>query len=309
VKGDRKRATSGDAGTLVDLGAGEMTAFDAKRGEYRVTTFEQLRAAMEKARRAAAERPAEPRGQREPRSAARDRDCDRDLEQALESIQLDVEVRSTGRTRTINGFDTREVVLTVAAHARETTLDQGGGIALRSELWLAPRIGALRELAQFDRRFASRYAASLSGGTSERDASAMQAAFASNPMLKDVLARMKVEGAKLDGSPILSIVTVDLVPSAEDRARAAAEAEAEQRRSSERSRPRPTGKGLGGLLGGLARHAVERTVEAKADAKLASDRDDARSPTILRMTTEVLRVTAQVGEQDLALPPGLRRVD
>jgi hypothetical protein len=303
VKGDRKRSTSGDSGSIVDLAEGELVAFDVKRGEYRVTSFEALRAAMEQARRDAAATP--PRAsERAPRSPERDRD----VERALEAVQLDVEVKTTGRTRTINGFDTREVLLTVAAHARGTTLEQGGGIALRTEVWLTPRIAALKELTEFDRRFAGRYAASLYGGPSERDASAMEAAFASNPMLKDVLVKMKAEGAKLDGSPILTVVMVDLVPSAEDRARMAAEVEAEQRRSSARSRPQPTGKGLGGLLGGLARHAVERKVEEKVDAKLASAKDDAQSPTILRMTTEVVRVTTQVGGVDVALPAGLRRV-
>ena len=198
--------------------------------------------------------------------------------------------------------------MTVAAHAKGTTLEQGGGIALRSEVWLTPRIAALKELADFDLRYARRLAGSLYGGVSPKDASAMDAAVAMHPMLKDVVVRMKAEGAKIDGSPILTVVTVDLVPSAEEKAKMAAEDEQQRRRSSERSRPE-MGKGLGGLLGGLAKHVAQKKAEEHVEAKLEGAREDARSPTLLRMTTEVLRVSTRVLPSDLALPAGLRRVD
>ncbi|BDG05651.1 hypothetical protein [Anaeromyxobacter oryzae] len=303
VKGDRKKSTSGDTGDIVDLGEGHLYAFDVKRGEYHVSSFEELRQAVEKARRdATTEREKAP--PRAPRAA----DSERQLDDALAQLEIDVELKNTGRTRTINGFETREVMMTVAAHAKGATLEQSGGIALRSDMWLAPRIAALKELADFDRRYAGRLATSIYGGTSPKDASAMDAAVAMHPMLKDVLVRMKAEGGKVEGSPILTVVTVDLVPSAEQRAKMAAEAAQQKREASERSRPE-LGKGLGGLLGGFARHAIQKKVEAKVDAKLEGASADAQSPTILKFTTEVLRVATTVGGSDLALPAGLRRIN
>ena len=77
-------------------------------------------------------------------------------------------------------------------------------------------------------------------------------------MLKDVLVRMRAEGAKVEGSPILTTMTVDSVPSAEQRA--------EQRQARPpRERSRPAGKGVGGLLGGLVSQAVERKVEERVE--------------------------------------------
>jgi hypothetical protein len=308
VKGDRKRSTSGDTGEIIDLAEGKLYAYDMKRGGYRVSSFEELRQAAAKARRdAAAEREQAPRsGGREP--SADERDAERQLSEALEQIEIDVELKSTGRTRTINGFETRQVLMTVAAHAKGTTLEQDGGIALRSDMWLAPKVAALKEVTDFDQRHARRLASSLYGGASTKDASAMEAAVAMHPMLKDVLVRMKAEGAKVDGSPILTTVTVDLVPSAEQKAKMAAEAEQQSRRSSERSRPE-LGKGLGGLLGGIAKQAVHKKVEEKVEAKLERASADAQSPTLVKITTEVLRVSTTVGPLDVALPAGLRRVE
>lgn len=303
VSGDRKRSISGDGGELVDLDEGALYALDLKRGAYRVTTFDQLRQAMDDARRrATAERAKAPRG-REPSP-----DEQRQVDEALQQAQIDVGLKSTGRSRTINGFQTRQVVLTVAAHARGDTLEHGGGLALTSEMWLAPKIAALKELADFEQRFARSYASALYGGASRKDAEAMNGAFAMHPLLKDALVKLKTEGAKVDGSPILTTVTVDVVPSAEDRAKLAAESAKEQRRTRERSRP-DMGKGLGGLLGGIAKQVVEKKIEEKVDEKLESSKADAQSPTLLRMTTEVLRVSRSVAASDVALPPGLRRVN
>jgi hypothetical protein len=308
VKGDRKRSTSGDTGEIVDLAEGKLYAYDVKRGGYRVSSFEELRQAAARARRdAAAERDQAPsRAGREP--SADEREAERQLGEALEQIEIDVELKSTGQERTINGFETRQVLMTVAAHAKGTTLEQGGGIALRSDLWLAPKVAALKELADFEQRHARRLADSIYGGVPAKDASAMDAAVAMHPMLKDVLVRMKAEGAKVDGSPILTTVTVDLVPSAEQRAKLAAEAGQQQRSARERSRPE-MGKGLGGFLGGIAKQAVAQKVEAKVEAKLEGARADAQSPTLVKITTEVLRVSTTVGPADVALPAGLRRVD
>jgi hypothetical protein len=273
-----------------------------------VSSFDDLRQAIERSRReAAAGREQAPRtARREP--TADEREAARELDEALAKIEISVDVKSTGRTRTINGFETRQVVMTVAAHEKGTTLEHGGGIALRSDMWLAPKIAALKELTDFDQRYARRLAATIYGGASGKDASAMDAAVAMHPMLKDVLVRMKAEGAKVEGSPILTTMTVDLVPSAEQKARMAAEAEQQKRRAGERSRPE-LGKGFGGLLGGIARQAVEKKVEAKVEAKLDRAGADAQSPTLVRITTEVLRVSTSVGGSDLALPAGLRRVE
>jgi hypothetical protein len=117
-------------------------------------------------------------------------------------------------------------------------------------------------------------------------------------MLKDVLVRMRTEGAKVEGAPILTTTTVELVPSAAQLA--------EQRKvlpARERSRSQ-MGKGVGGLLGGLVSQAVDKKVEQRRER---SD-DETQNVTIFRMTNEVVRVSTDVSAADLALPAGFRRM-
>jgi hypothetical protein len=300
VNANRKMSRSGDSGEIVDLEEDKVYTLDLKGGTYRVATFEELRQKMEEARRrAAAERQKAP-----PRTEGKAGTPEQKPDEALKKVQIDVVVKNTGQTRTINGFETRQVVMTVVAHERGTPVEQSGGLAITSEMWLTPKIPSLKQVAEFDRRYAKKLGSALFSGASPKDASAANSAMAAHPLLKDALVRMRTEGAKVDGSPILTTMTVDLVPSAEARAQAAADAEKKKRSESESSKP-GLGKGLGGLVSGLAKKAVQKKVDAKVEEKSAS----AQSPTLMTMTTEVLGVSTKVVASDLALPAGLRRVE
>ena len=57
VKGNRKATMSDSTGQIIDLTEEKIYDLDIKRQTYKVTTFAQLRAEMEKARRERAERP------------------------------------------------------------------------------------------------------------------------------------------------------------------------------------------------------------------------------------------------------------
>ena len=144
----------------------------------------------------------------EPRNAV-PRTAEPEPNELLQHLEIEVELKNTGRTRTINGFDARETVMSITAHEKGKTLDESGGLALTSSMWLAPKIPALKELNAFDQRYARKLAGAIFGGSPEHDPSASPSAVAAHPMLKDVLVRMRAEGAKVEGSPILTTMTVD----------------------------------------------------------------------------------------------------
>lgn len=288
----RKVSMSGKTGEIIDLDEGAVYQLDLENRTYTVTTFDELRQRVQAARKEAARAELE----EEPRNAV-PRTAEPEPNELLQHLEIEVELKNTGRTRTINGFDARETVMSITAHEKGKTLDESGGLALTSSMWLAPKIPALKELNAFDQRYARKLAGAIFGGPPEHDPSASPSAVAAHPMLKDVLVRMRAEGAKVEGSPILTTMTVDLVPSAEQRA--------EQRQARPpRERSRPAGKGVGGLLGGLVSQAVERKVEERVERP----RDEGQNVTIFRMTNEVVRVSTDVSAADLALPPGFRRV-
>src|SRR5204862_6683908 len=99
------------------------------------------------------------------------------------------------------------------------------------------------------------------------------------------------ENVKMDGTSILTTMTVDAVKSAEQIAE-------EQKQTQEESKPKASG-GLGGMLGGLAAKAAAKKVAGSNENK--SDR-----ATLMTMKQELLKVTPDVSAADLAIPTGFK---
>jgi hypothetical protein len=271
VKGDRKATmTGGQTGQIIDLAEEKIYDLDLKKKSYKVTTFAEIRQRMEEARKRA-EEDARKQGQADaPPPGGNEK-----------QMEVDVDVKNTGATRTINGFDTRQVIMTITLREKGRTVEQGGGMIATTDMWLTPRIAAMKEIADFDQRYAQKLYGSLSGASAEQ----MAAAMALYPMMKQALGRMSVEGAKIDGTAIMTTVTMDAVKSEEQMA--------EQAKGESQSAPPAS---IGGLLGGLAR---------KAGPKKA----DANSPraTFMTSTNEVLSVGMDVAPADVAIPADFKQ--
>ena len=278
VKGDRKMMLTEDRGELIDLGEDKVYTLDLKHKTYTVATFEELRRRMQEARqRAEADARKAQAKRQEPAPSAKG-----GQEPQLE-IEVDVDVKDTGQKKSLNGFDTHEVVMTVTAHEKGKTIEQAGGLVLTSNMWLAPAVPEPKEIAEFDRRYALKLATAMLGGASPQDAAAVSAM---HPMLKDVTVRMNSEQTKLSGVPIQTTTTVDAVQSPE--------VAAEQQKQSD-ARP---AAGVGGLLGGLA-------------GRIGKKKDDTTDETkgrarFMTMTHEVLKVASSVTAADVAIPEGFK---
>lgn len=276
VKGNRKMRLIEDRGELIDLGEDKVYTLDLKHKTYTVATFEGLRQQMQEAReRAEADaRKAHGKG-RDPAPSSKGGQ--------QSQLEIEVDVKNTGQKKSLNGFDTHEVVMTVTAHEKGKTIEQAGGLLLTSNMWLAPAVPALKEIAEFDQRYARKLATAMLGGGSPQDAAA---AGAMHPMLKDVTVRMNTEQAKLSGVPIQTTTTIDSVQSPAEAA--------EQQKQSD-TKP---AAGVGGLLGGLAGRIGKKKDEAPTEAK-----GRAR---VMTMTHEVLKVATSVTAADVAIPEGFK---
>ena len=277
VKGDRKITTTDANGQIVDLAEEKIYELDVRKKTYTVMTFAELRRRMEEARKKAeadAAKVKEEKPAKEEKSPP---------DQTGKEIEVDFSVKETGQRKAINGFDTHQAIMTIAFREKGKTLEQAGGMVITSDIWLAPRIAAMREIAEFELRYARALQGPMVTGASPEE---MAAALAMYPMLKDGLVRMRAEGVKLDGTAILTTTTVEAVKSEEQMAAEKKSAEAE-------SRPSASG-GVGGLVGGLARRATKGREEPKARA------------TFMTVTSEVLKVTTDVAAADVALPAGFR---
>jgi hypothetical protein len=273
VKGDRMSTTSGNSQQIVDLKEEKIYDIDLKDKSYRVTTFAELRQRMEEAKRKAAEQQQKETGK--PSEPAKE-------------MEIDFTVKDTGQRKAVNGFDAREVLMTITMREKGKTLEQSGGMVLSNNVWLAPKIEGMTELADFQRRYAEKLLASA-----VLDAQQMAALAAMYPQLQEAMARMRAEGVKLDGTAVLTDTKFEAVASAEQ---AAAPPPPEKKND-----PPPTS--VGGLGGALGRRILGGNKEKEAAAAPATP----GHATIMTMHHEVLKVTPQATDGDVAVPAGFKQ--
>ena len=282
VKGDRKATSSDATGQIIDLAEEKIYDLDLKKKSYKVTTFAELRRRMEEAQKKAEEDARKEAG-REKEKPAKPADADPNAKQ----VEIDFDVKNTGAKKAINGFDTHQAVVTVTVREKGKTLEQGGGMVMTTDMWLAPTIAAMKEIADFDVRYAQKLYGTMIAGVS---AEQMAAAMAMYPMMKQALGKMTAEGGKIDGTAIQTTTTMDAVKSEEQIAEDA-------KAGSNDSKPSPSG-GVSGLLGGFAKKVAAKKMGG----------DDANKPraTFMTATTEVLKVVTDVAPADVAVPAGFK---
>jgi hypothetical protein len=274
VKGDRKATLNDATGQIIDLKEEKIYDLDLKKKTYKVTTFAELRQQIEDARKKAEEEA------RKAPEAEKPAPADRDPNQ--KEVEIDFNVKDTGEKKALNGFDTHQVIMTITVREKGKTLEQSGGLVLTSDMWLAPKIAAMQEIAAFDLKYAQKLYGPMVSGIS---ASQMAMVMATYPMMKDAMAKMRAEGSKLDGTAIQTTVTTEAVKSAEQLAQESKSADS-----------KPSGGGLSGRLGGM----IARKIGPKTD--------DAARPrtTFMTMNTEVLKVATSVSGEDVAVPAGFK---
>jgi hypothetical protein len=264
VKGDRKSSVSDATGRIVDLSEEKIYELDTKKKTYEVVTFDEMRRRMREAREKAEKdaQKEQPKEQKEEKPS-----------QPQKEYEVDFDVKETGQKKQVAGYDTREVVMTITVREKGKTLEEGGGVVMTADSWLAPTIAAMKELTDFEVRFWKQLQPDAPGMTAEQMATVM----AMYPMVKNAMERLQKESGKLSGTALASTTTFEAVKSKEQMT-----TESQNSGSS----------GGGGLSGMLARKMM------KKDASEAKTR-----ATIFTMNHEVLEVTTSVSASDLAIPP------
>ena len=176
VKGNRKITINDMTGRIVDLDEEKVYDLDMKAKKYKVMTFDELRQQMEQAQ----QRAKNEQEKTQPSTASKS-----EPNSNAKQMQIDFDLKETGQKKNINGFDCREVVMTITVREKDKTLEQSGGMVMTTHQWLTPRIAAMKEITDFD----SRYAEKLRGPSFAIMPSAdqMAAAAAMYPMLTDAI--------------------------------------------------------------------------------------------------------------------------
>ena len=261
VKGDRKITTTGDSAQIIDLKEEKVYDIDLGKKTYRVATFAELRQQLEEARRKAAEQAAKQNGEKAP-AAGSGKDP---------NVEVDFSLKESGQRRQVNGYDAREVIMTITVREKGKTIEDGGFV-MTADSWFGPQIAALKELHEFDARYWKQLQGTDALGMSAEQMATVAAMY---PMVKQASERLSKESGKLQGTPLATTTTFDVVKSKEQMA--------QQTESSNSS-------GGGGFSGMLARKLAKKDGEVKSRA------------TVFTVFSETQEISTTVAAADVAVP-------
>ena len=222
VKGNRKATLNDDGGQIVDLTEEKVYQLDAKKKQYTVTTFEEIRRRM----REAQERAKKEAEKAEPGEKPQE-------QKPTKEYEIDFDVKDTGQRKQIAGYDARNTIVTVTVREKNHTLEESGGLVMTNDLWLGPQIPELKELAEFELKYWKQLQGPQAAALSAEQMSMVLAMY---PLVAKAMERMQKEGDKLSGTPLDSTMTFDAVLSKAQME----QAKADQQKSG--------GGGLGGML-------------------------------------------------------------
>jgi hypothetical protein len=275
IAGDREMTVTDQTGELIDLAAEKVFRIDFKGKSYKVQTFAEIRKEWEDAQAKMKEQA--------------DKEKGKDASGQPE-YEIEVDIKKTGQSKAINGHDCQEVVTTITMRQKGKKLEDGGGMVITADAWMGPKIPAMAEQLAFQQRYIQK----LYGKDAAGMAADMMQAMAMYPQMKDGMARMQKEAAKIDGTALLTVVKMESVQTPE-QAKAAADQD------------KQGGGGMGGIPGGLGGMfgKKKKADEPAKDGAAAPASTPGRS-TIMTSTTELLSVEASVAPGDLEIPAGFK---
>jgi hypothetical protein len=269
VRGNRKATMNDTTGEIIDLSEEKVYSLDLRKKSYEVETFANIRQklleAQEKAAKAAKDEP--------------------EVSQQSQEVQMemDLSAKESGQIKSINGFECREVIMAVITRQKGKTLEEGGGMVMTSNIWLAPEIAAMKEITDFDLRYWQKLNLPNLGA----DAEQMAAAMAMYPGMKDMMAKMQSQQVDMKGTAILTIMTVESVKSAEQAAASA------EKQDNQGGGGITSVRSLGGLIG--------RKIAPKKEEGAPKTR-----ATVMTINHEFLKVVNAASDADTAIPAGFK---
>jgi len=173
VKGNRMAHRSERHGSIVDLDAETITQIDLQRKTYSVMTFAQMRAMIEQMQQKMKQNP------------------------NANQMSFKVTANKTGNRKEIAGMNSTEFILKMEMVGTDQQSGQQGGMAITTDLWVAPAAAGYDEFRRFEHRMAEKLNWAPGGNM-----------FMANPQVSEGMAEVYKEMSKLDGMPVMSTITM-----------------------------------------------------------------------------------------------------
>lgn len=275
--------TDGKTGQLIDLEEEVIYEIDYKARKYRRLTFAEYKEQMEKAQEAFAGLG----GGQQP-----------ERREPAKEMEMDVDMNWTGDTAVKAGRDARHGILTVTMRQKDMTVEEGGGMVMKQDMWVVDGEDLRKEISEFYLEFSEKIGLWSLGG----QPSAQSGMLANlNPMLKDLREKFRDAATEVGGTPVSNVVTIT----------AYQDPNAPQAQRQEQQRAEPAGTGLGGLggrlgsrLGGFGRKKKQQQEQQSSQQK--SDRGAGGPQDLMTTTSETHEISGDVPPEKVALPAGFK---
>jgi len=288
VKGNRMVHWNKDRATVIDLDSETITEISFQRKQYSVVTFAEMTQAMENAMQQAKDKPAD----------GKPNDVKTDFK---------VDIKETGQTRQIAGYEAKEMLMTMQMDATDEKTGNKGGMQVSSSMWLAPKVAGYDEIREFHKKMAMKLA--WTPGASSMMAGRQDIARG--------MAGVYKEAAKLDGIPVLQIMK--MIPMSDGQP-VSAQSGSDGQAASQETKPKAETPSLSGALagklggfGGFGRKKKpeQPKEEAKADPAPSSAAPAGDSSAVLmEMTTEMSGFSSAAVDPSRFEPPsGFKKVE
>jgi hypothetical protein len=176
VKGNRMFSQTGNTAQIIDLDREVITNVDFEKKTYSEMTFAEFAQAMEKMAQ----------------KMKQSKDADK------VDMSFNASVNETGQTKSIQGMDAKQVILSMEMQGTDKQSGQQGGMMVVSNMWLAPKVSGYDEFTNFYKRMGEKIAWAPGAGMMSMGRSEVAKGFS----------ELYKEASKMDGMPILQIVTM-----------------------------------------------------------------------------------------------------
>lgn len=264
IKGDRKSTMTGRNAEIVDLSEEKIYRLDYDRKSYKVVTFAELRKQYEESKA---------REEKNNRGSGGKAEKNEGPE-----YEVEFAVKETGTRETINGFATKETIVTVTVHEKGKTLAQSGGFVLTSDMFLGPKIAAMKEISDFDRRYFQK----LYGASFAADMAQMAMLMATTPAFGKAMKVYAEKSSALQGTAVRTTMTFDTVGSPQQA----------EKRDDDAQTP------AGALMGGLMNRMKKKRAESS---------DGPEKNTLFTSSVEILKAGSTASSDAVTIPAGFTK--
>jgi len=295
LKGNRLRQEHADGQIeIIDLDGKRFVYIDPANKTYSTMTFEEFKAAMQRAAEHAKEEQAKAmKGHPQAQNV---------------KLTPKLDMQKTGATKTVLNLPTQEIKMKIDMVMESTDPNaqpgpQSAAMSISSDSWVAPGVPGFSQMHDFYVKMAKELdwlPGTMSGG------------MGMSPMMGPAMDEMRKNAVKMDGMPLLQYVSMGMSASGAPQGQGAAQQPpaqqpAQQTSDSSPSNPRDAlAKGLGGMFGGLGK---KKKQDQDQSNQAASSAPPSQPGSMMDMTIEVLSFSNSALDASLFdIPAGYAQV-